>query len=225
MKTTEIIVRCHPNHKPFSVPILLNWIVENGPKLQTSVYVHSDLKINDGERDILLDFLPKWETKSDLKLTLIWTSTVQDHMEILLNKKTLIGEVNLVKYLIYKLGLLPRNHLDESQLDEIHCVLRTKKLENWNFNQDFVAGKSFGVSDLVLYSHLKQVKEVPKEVTNWMNKCEKFLSGSPEQSQNGQIKTDSSGDSKATLFAFFKQNGIDFETIGKEENFLKILES
>ena len=45
-----------------------------------------------------------------------------------------------------------------------------------------------------------------------------FLSGSPEQSQDGQIKTDGTGDSKARLFAFFKQNGIDFETLGKNDS-------
>ena len=49
-----------------------------------------------------------------------------------------------------------------------------------------------------------------------------FLSSSPlpdpEKSQIGQNiknKTETSGDKKEELFGFFKQNGIQFETIGK----------
>ena len=221
MKTTEIIIKCNPDYKPFSLPILLNWIIEQSGKLQTVTYIHSDLKIDDKTREVLLDFLPKCESKSDLKLTLIWTSTVQDHLEMMLNKKTLIGEVNLVKYLTYKLDLVSKNHLDESNLDQIHCLLWKsdfdKSVKDLLQNDSFLAGKSFGISDLVLYSHLKQIpnKKLSKEFLSWMTKCDVFLSA-PEKSQNGQNKTETSGDKRDELFTFFKENGIDFETIGKQ---------
>ena len=226
MKTTEIIIKCNPNYKPFSLPILLNWIYNQSGKLQNVTYIHSDLKIDDKSREVLLDFLPKCENKSELKLTLIWTSTVQDHLEMMLNKATLVGEVNLAKYLTYKLNLFSKNHLDESKLDEIHCLLWKsdfdKSVKDLVQNDSFLSGKSFGISDLVLYSHVKQNMKLSKELSTWMTKCEMFLSSSPlpdpEKSQIGQNiknKTETSGDKKEELFGFFKQNGIHFETIGK----------
>ena len=71
-------------------------------------------------------------------------------------------------------------------------------------NDSFLAGKSFGISDLVLYSHLKQIpnKKLSKEFLSWMTKCDVFLSA-PEKSQNGQNKTETSGDKRDELFTFF----------------------
>ena len=219
---SEIIVKCDPNYKPFTLPYLVKLLHKHGLQLQISTFIHSDVKVNAKSREDLLNFLPNIEGKFDFKLCLIWTNSVRNQLEFLLNGKNLLGEVNLIKYFAYKFHLLPKSHLDESKLDEIQseflCKSDLKLVTKWLQNQNYIAGNNFGVSDLVIYSHVNEipVTKLPNEIQNWMKKCQNFFSSEPQNGTQTEVKSEIG---KEFLFDFLTKNGIKFDTIDHPEVF------
>ena len=219
---SEIIVKCDPNYKPFTLPYLVKLLQKHGLQLQISTFIHSDVKVDAQRREDLLNFLPNIEGKFDLKLCLIWTNSVWNHLEFLLNGKNLIGEVNLMKYFAFKFNLLSRSDLDESKLDEIQSEFLPKNdlklVAKWLQIQTYIAGSNFGISDLVVFSHVNEIPKtkLPDEVQNWMKKCQNFFSSELQNGAQTEISTEIG---KELLFDFLSKNEIKFDTIDHPEVF------
>ena len=185
----------------------------------TSVHIHSDVRLNDSAlREKLLDFLPTQSvngTKPNVTLTLIYTNT--KYLSFQLNNHKIEGEVNLVKYLATKLKVWDEIHpVDEARLDDIYNVLicddnlKTFQsvLQEWiEGTKKFISYQDkFGVTDLLAYSH---AISIPKNkwsdpvILEWIKNCSTHLSPESKEEQN-------SGDEKQKLFDYFNQHQIEF---------------
>ena len=111
------VVRCSPDHPPHSLPVLLDLANKNGIEVDCAVHIHSDITSNDEEyRERLGNFLPK--SKNNVNLTLIWTTSVGRELSFHAAGRSLIGEINLVKYLVKQWEIMSSiNILDEARLD------------------------------------------------------------------------------------------------------------
>ena len=123
----ELIVKCSPNHVPYSLPILLNLAEKNGVTVQCAVHIHSDITSHDEEyRERLMKFVTKSNTNdANADLRLIWTVAAGRDLNFNVNGRSIFGEINLLKYLMHKwqLNTVHISNLDEGRLDEVYQVI------------------------------------------------------------------------------------------------------
>ena len=233
MQLDNIVVKCSPCRLPYSLPVFLEFASRTkNISFDNSVHIHSDVRLTDeAQREKLLTFLPKQTvngTTANLKLLLIFTpfsvSSYTRCLSFQLNNCIIDGEVNLIKYLARKLNLCNEIHsVDEARLDEINAVLicnddlRTFQslVKEWiPTPKKFISYQNeFGIPDLLAYSHIMNIpdnKFSEPILLNWKNSCFSQLTSEPKEEIS---------DEKQRLFAYFKQNQIQFDNIEHPEVF------
>ena len=115
---------------------------------------------------------------------------------------------------------------DEARFDEFHTIT-----DEYNIieivdkllvdNHQYIAGKSFGISDLYAFSILENLpsnKIRSKDTKNWIENCRKFISDEKSlQSQKEPLTGESNIRDK--LFDLFTKNSIQYENIDHPEVF------
>ena len=122
-------------------------------------------------------------------------------------------------------------HLDEARLDELYRIQDESSLikvveEMLNEKSSYIAGRSFGLSDLVAFSYLKEVptKKLTWKTRNIIENCKKVISN-PDSNGNGQnnsVEDENKNNQIFTqeqLFDVFKKNSIPYVNVEHPEVF------
>ncbi|XP_074033789.1 aaRS-interacting multifunctional protein 2 isoform X2 [Leptinotarsa decemlineata] len=192
----DIVINASPTNPPYSLEIIQK-LFQDRVGLVFTTHLHSSISSLTEEAEKLQTSLVNFTPKTGvpvMNVRLIWKN-VGNNLELLVTPLPILGEVNLLRYLV-RVTEAPLNydsdqdfHEIDSLLDSAYMVVKSRtKTERTSFLQflnkslgksQWLAGRTTAsIADIAAYSAIKQVSNAAEMTVNlgkWFQRCETLV--------------------------------------------------